>query len=401
MDRRTQRGHHSGGTDAAGRPRWFLPAIVAAQLLATSMWFAPNAVMPALQAHWDVPGGVGWVTAAVQLGFIAGTLVNALLAVADRFHPGRVFLVAALAGASANAAVIPLADQAVAVVVARFVVGVCLAGIYPVGMKIAAGWYREGLGRALGFLVGALVLGTASGHLLRSVLPGALWPLVIAATSLAGVVAGAVMALAPEGPHLARSGPVRFGGVFLAFRSPAFRASAFGYFGHMWELYAFWAFAPVWFAAHGSDPRAIPLLAFGVIAMGALGCAGGGLMARRWGSGRVAWVQLLVSGVCCALSPLIFQAGPTAFVGILLVWGIAVAGDSPQFSTLNAANAPRELVGSALTLVNSVGFAISIVTLGLLDWLQFVLPARYLLTPLVIGPLLGLIAARRLLRPAA
>jgi len=380
------------------RPAWVLPAIVIGQLLATSVWFAVNAVIVALQPAWGVDGGEGIVTTAVQLGFISGTLAYAVLALADRFHPSRVFLVSAAIAAAANLATIPVAESFPAVLAFRFLAGFFLAGVYPVGMKIAAGWYRGGLGQALGFLVGALVLGSASPHLLQAVGADWQWQAVIAGTSLAALLGGVLVALVPEGPHLARGGAVRFAGVLAAFRHPRFRASALGYFGHMWELYAFWAFVPVWLLARGIEGPAMSTLAFAVIGIGALGCAGGGRFTRRHGSGRVALAQLSVSGACCLLSPLMYPAPVAVLVPFLLLWGLTVAGDSPQFSTLNAHNAPRDVVGSALTLVNSIGFAVTVVSLALLEHLQNAVPPAWLLLPLALGPLVGLAFGWRLSR---
>lgn len=379
------------------RRRWILPAIVVGQLLATSTWFAANAVIESLQILWDMEGGEGLVTTAVQLGFIIGTLVFAVGGIADRFHPSNVFLAAAATGAAANAAVLLSPGDFTLVLVARFVVGFSLAGVYPVGMKIAAGWYSGGLGRALGFLVGALVLGTASPHLLRALGASWDWRLVITGASLAALAGGLIVRLVPEGPNLARGAPVRFSGVLDAFRQRYFRASALGYFGHMWELYAFWAFVPVWIGAHGMTGATLSGTAFAVIAAGFLGCAGGGLLVRGLGGGRVALGQLGLSTTCCLVSPLLLYAPTPIFVAFLLVWGVAVVGDSPQFSALTAYFAPRAVVGSALTLVNSIGFAITIASLSLLEWLQHVVPAAWLLVPLALGPMVGLIAGRPLL----
>lgn len=378
-------------------PRWVLPAIVTGQVLATSMWFAPNAVIGELQRLWGMDAGEGLVTTAVTLGFIAGSLVYALLGLADRFHPGNVFLGSAAIGAVANMLVLVVPASFAGVMAARFAVGFCLAGVYPVGMRIAAAWYHGGLGRALGFLVGALVLGTASSHLLRGIGHAWDWRLVVAGTSLAALTGGLVVWRVPEGPYLLRGAPVRFGGVLQAFRRHRFRASAGAYFGHCWELYALWAFVPVWLAAYGMQGAKISYLSFAVIAIGAVGCAGGGFLVRRHGGPRVALAQLLVSGLCCAVSPLAFSAPPAVLVAFLLVWGLTVIGDSPQFSAMNAQYAPPEIVGSALTLANCIGFSISILSLVLLEQLRFVLPVQWLLVPLVIGPLLGLWAGRPLL----
>lgn len=384
--------------DGTERPGWVLPAIVLAQLLATSVWFAPNAVIGQLNMLWARTGGEGAVTAAVQLGFISGTLIYAVLALADRHPPRHVFLVSAMCAAACNAGVLLFPSHYLPVLAIRFGAGFFLAGVYPVGMKMAASWYRGGLGRALGFLTAALVLGTATPHLVRALGASWDWRVVVVATSAAAVLAGLLASRVPEGPCLQGVGPLRFRAVLAAFRVPNFRAAASGYFGHMWELYAFWAFAPAWLVAQGTLSGQSSLWSFGVIAAGALGCAGGGLLVRHLGGGRLALGQLAISGLCCALSPVLFLAPPWLFGAYLLLWGMAVAGDSPQFSALSARNAPTHLVGSALTLVNCIGFAITILSLNLLEWLRAVVDPRYLLLPLALGPLLGLIAGRRLLR---
>jgi len=255
---------------------------------------------------------------------------------------------------------------------------------------LLAGTRADSVGR-LAFLVGALVLGTASPHLLRAVGADWNWQLLVAGTSLLAVAGGLLVWRVPEGPHLARGGAVCVsGGVLVAFRSRRFRASALGYFGHMWEVYAFWAFVPVWIAAHGLTGADSSWLAFAVIAVGFVGCAVGGLLVERFGGGRVALGQLGVSGACCVASPFMLHAPTPVFASFLLLWGAAVAGDSPQFSALTAHFAPREVVGSALTLVNSIGFSITIVSLSPLEWLQFVAGAQWLLVPLALGRSAGL-----------
>jgi len=382
----------------SARPARILPVIVASQFAGTSLWFAGNAVLGDLQHEWGLaPASLGYVTSAVQLGFIAGTLAFAFLAVADRYSPRLVFLLCALAGAAANLGA--LAGGGLAPLLAcRFATGFFLAGIYPVGMKIASGWYREGLGNALGFLVGALVLGTAFPHLLKALGQAWPWQTVLAGVSLVAALGGVLMfLLVPDGPHLAKGARFDPRALAAVFASRGFRASAFGYFGHMWELYAFWAFVPVAIAACAPG-HSVPLWSFAVIAAGALGCAGGGLVSLRAGSARVACAQLGASGLCCLLSPLLLIAPPAGVLAFLVFWGVVVVGDSPQFSALNAANAPRESVGSALTIGNCIGFAITIGSIQLLSALSGALPVQVLFLLLAPGPALGLLAMRPLLR---
>jgi MFS family permease len=385
-------------------PRRILPVIIGSQFAGTSLWFAGNAVLADLQREWDLPAeALGYTTSAVQLGFILGTLAFAFFAVSDRVSPRIVFFVCSLAGAAANLGVYALAGGVWSLAAFRFLTGFFLAGIYPVGMKIASGWYRSDLGNALGFLVGALVVGTAFPHLLKGLGGAAPWETVLVAVSAVAALGGVLMLVfVPDGPYLARAAKFDPRALAVIFRSPRFRASAFGYFGHMWELYAFWAFVPFAIAAHvaaeGGRALNVPLWAFAVIAAGFLGCAGGGLVSLRAGSARVAFVQLAASGVCCLVSPLLFYAPTPVFLAFLLFWGVVVIGDSPQFSALNAQNAPRELVGSALTIANSIGFAITIGSIQLLNSLAASASAALVFLALAPGPVLGLLALAPLLR---
>jgi MFS family permease len=377
----------------ASRPRRILPVIVVSQFAGGSLWFAGNAVL----ADLALPAtALGYITSAVQVGFIVGTLVFAFFALSDLFSPRILFFACSLAGALFNVASLAFGESLAAWLILRFATGFFLAGIYPVGMKIAAGWYERDLGKALGFLVGALVLGTAFPHLLKELGQSLPWQAVTLGASATAVAGGlVVLVFVPDGPYLRQAAKLDPRAFALIFRRPAFRASSFGYFGHMWELYAFWTFVPVVLAAHG-EPR-VSLWSFAVIAAGFIGCAAGGLVSLRSGSAPVAFAQLLASGICCVLSPLMFAAPSPAFLAFLLFWGIVVVGDSPQFSALNAASAPRELVGSALTIANCIGFSITIGSIQLLNAVAPVLGAQWLFLLLAPGPLFGLLALKPLL----
>jgi predicted MFS family arabinose efflux permease len=389
----------------AQRTRLILPVIVFSQFAGTSLWFAGNAVLTELQREWNLPGDtLGYITSAVQLGFICGTLAFALLAISDRYSPRKVFFACSLLGGLSGMGLFIIAPDFSGLLLFRFLTGFFLAGIYPVGMKIAAGWYQRGLGSAIGFLVGALVLGTAFPHLLKGFGQTVSWEAVTLSVSAIAVLGGIFMLwLVPDGPYLTRGVNPERGSMRLIFGSPSFRASSFGYFGHMWELYAFWAFVPLVLSAHAARTPGlelnIPLWSFAVIAAGSLGCAVGGLVSLRTGSARVAYAQLAASGVCCLISPLLFHAPTAWFIAFLLFWGVVVVGDSPQFSTLNAQNAPRALVGSALTIANCIGFAITIFSIQLLNSLAERIDPAYLFLPLAVGPLLGVLALRPLMRP--
>ena len=390
------------------RPRRILPAIVVSQFAGTSLWFAGNAILPDLQREWGLAeGAVGTLTSAVQLGFIVGTLVFAVVNLADRYSPRKLFLACALLGALANALTValPLLEQRYApLLVLRFATGFFLAGIYPVGMKIASGWYREGLGGALGFLVGALVVGTAFPHLLKGGGYALPWTGVVIGVSLLAAAGGLVMyLLVPDGPHLGRTARFDARAIGAIFSVRPLRASAFGYFGHMWELYTFWALLPLLLAAYAAThdvPLDVPLWSFAVIAAGAFGSVVGGYASGRWGSARVAAVQLAASGVCCLASPLAFLMPAPAFLAFLLFWGVVVVGDSPQFSAITAAAAPRERVGSALTIVNCIGFALTIASIQLATALAAHLSPAMWFVPVAAGPALGLWFFRGAVRAA-
>jgi MFS family permease len=387
---------------APERPSILLPALVAAQFAGTSLWFAGNAILPDIQAAWALPdGSLGWVTSAVQLGFIVGTLLSAIFTLSDRVSAPRLFFAASLSGAVMNLG--PLMIEGLWPLLGfRFLTGVALAGIYPVGMKLAASWYREGLGAALGWLVGALVLGTAAPHLVRALGDGMLaWQAVLAIVSALAVIGGVlVLAVVGEGPMTSKSSagfnPRALGALL---RVPRFRAAALGYFGHMWELYAFWAFVPAILASYATRQQVelpVSWVAFAVIASGALGCIIGGKVALRKGSARVAAAQVLASGALALTAPLWSMAPTPIFVMAMLVWGVFVVGDSPQFSTLNALTAPRELVGSGLTIVTSIGFGVTIISIELISRLARDIDILWLLPVMALGPVVSLIAMRTL-----
>lgn len=385
------------------RPARILPVIVISQFTGTALWFAGNAVIPDLQAAWDLTASnTGHITSAVQLGFISGTLVFAFLAFADRFSARRVFFFCSVAGALANGLILFSPQTLSWLLVSRFLTGFFLAGIYPVGMKIAASWYERGLGRALGYLVGALVLGTAFPHLVRAAGADLPWQQVMVVISMLAASGGALMLVAvPDGPYLASASPFNPRALAIIFRSREFRASAFGYFGHMWELYALWAFIPAWLIAynqHSGSGLNVPLWSFIIIAIGFFGCAMGGIISERIGSLRVAAIQLLVSGICCVLSVFFLDAGKALFIAFMLFWGITVIGDSPQFSALNAHNAPREYVGSALTIANCLGFLITVFSIQLVEMVLTRIGPEFMFWWLIPGPILGLLALRPLFK---
>lgn len=379
-----------------------LVIIIVSQFAGTSLWFAGNAVLPELQAKFGLDNhAISSITSAVQLGFISGTFVFALLSIADHFSPSKVFFVSSLLAGLANYSVIYTRDISM-VFLLRFLTGFFLAGIYPVGMKIAADWYDKELGKALGYLVGALVLGTAFPHLLKGdfSLP---WRSVLIVTSLIAAAGGIlILTLVPDGPFRRKSSSLNPAILLDAFSISKFRAAAFGYFGHMWELYTLWAFLPLIILLHNKAsgvPLNISVTSFLAIAAGALGCVVGGWLSKRFGSARIAFYSLAISCLCCLISPWMIGSDNTYFVLFLMIWGISVAADSPQFSALVAATAPTEKKGTALTFVICIGFAITILSIFIIDKLQQRVHSSTSVYPLLsIGPALGLLAMLPLIR---
>jgi len=379
-------------------PKYVLPIIVIAQFCCTSLWFAGNAVLPQLidKYHW-VSSSLGNLTSAVQFGFILGTLVFAFLSLADRFSPSKLFFISAIFGALFNITGLLVASNFIVLLSFRFLVGFSLAGIYPVGMKIAADYYQKGLGKSLGYLVGALVIGTALPYLIKSILGNELpWTWVLIATSALAFLGGLLIVLfVHDGPHHKRMQNFDLNIVFKVFKNKSFRAAAFGYFGHMWELYTFWAFVPVllgfYAKLHHTNILNMALYSFFVIGLGGLACIIGGYISQQYGTKKTAAIALLLSGLCCLLSPLfLIWSSFYAFISFLIFWGLVVVADSPLFSTLVAQNSDAQSKGTALTIVNAIGFSLTIVSIQLLSILQTVIPLAYLFMILAIGPIFGL-----------
>jgi MFS family permease len=387
--------------ERAGARRAFL-VVSLAVLLATSTWFSGTAAARELVGLWSLsPTQGARLTSATQWGFIVGTLIYAASNLADRFDPRRVFCVSAIAGALCNLGFAWLSDGLAPALGFRFATGLTLAGVYPVGMKLIASWYREGLGWRLGVMVGCLTLGTAFPYGVTALGSSLDWRLLASIASLAALLGGLLVAIAcGEGPLLRTRAKLDLRMIGRVFRHRPFRATAFGYFGHMWELYAFWSLAAVWldarFEATDAWAERVPWLAFAIVGVGALGCIGGGLLSRRIGERKVALLALSGSGVACLLSGFAYRLPPAALLSFLLIWGVLVVADSPQFSALAARHAPAEYTGTALTVQNGIGFLVTTVAIQTLPWLAGQIGWRWSFTVLAIGPLCGALSLRRL-----
>ncbi|NRD22906.1 MFS transporter [Winogradskyella litoriviva] len=382
--------------------KWVLPIIILSQFCCTSLWFAGNSIINDLIKHFNLStDSLGYISSSVQFGFIIGTLIFAILTLSDRFSPSKIFFICAIVGAIFNFGLIYTNNTIVTLLTFRFFTGFSLAGIYPVGMKIAADYFEKGLGKSLSFLIAALVLGTALPYLIKSFNLNLNWKMVIWTTSTLAIVGGTLILLfVSNGPNQKRSNKFDISKTLKVFKNKPFRSAAFGYFGHMWELYAFWTFVPVLLLTHSqlhNIELKIALFSFIVIASGSISCIIGGFISKSVGIRKTAILSLSISGVCCLVSPLFFIINSSAiFIIFLIIWGMAVIADSPLFSTMVAQNCEANSIGTALTIVNCIGFSITIISIQLLNaLLVYQNYTHYVFMILAIGPIFGLINLKK------
>jgi len=380
--------------------------VVIAELFSTSLWFSANSAADSLSKIWSLTASdMGFLTNSVQFGFIVGTLFFSISGWADRYSSSKIFAICSILGAVFNACFALLSEGLTSASVFRFLVGLTLAGIYPLGMKLIVSWDPKTAGKSLGLLVGMLTLGTALPHGIRWVGADLEWRVIILSSSFLAIAAAAAIAILGDGPYLNKvtnKTKVPFLNIVQAFRVQEFRSSALGYFGHMWELYAFWTIVPLLLISIiSTDPllptSSVSVWAFLIIGIGALGCILGGNASQKIGSARVAWAALITSGLTCFIYPFLDEAPTFVKIITLLIWGFSVVADSSQFSAMSAKACPPHLVGTALTIQNSIGFLITILSI----WcVTFAFPyignkVAWILLP---GPVLGLIFMRSLLR---
>jgi MFS family permease len=381
--------------------------LAVAELLAMSLWFSATAVVPELVDAWLLDtGSASWLTMSVQLGFVTGAVLSAVLTLSDVWSPRLLVAGSALLGAAATASIAVWSNGLSSAIPLRFVTGVALAGVYPPGMKIMAGWFRQRRGTAIGILVGALTVGSALPHLLRAAGGIGDWRTVLFLASGLSVIGALIAVLGlEEGPYQAPAAPFDPGAIRRILRDRATMLANGGYFGHMWELYAVWAWAPAFVAASfraDGDPRSTSALAgivaFGTIAIGGLGAWVAGLAADRIGRTCVTNLSMVTSGACCLTAGLVFGTSPWLVALFSLLWGFAVVADSAQFSTCVTELAEQSYVGTSLTLQTAIGFLLTVVTIRLVPVWEAAWGWEWAFLPLALGPALGTLSMWKLRR---
>lgn len=375
--------------------------ITFSQLFGTSLWFSANSAAANLIQEWHITvSDIGWLTNAVQAGFILGTFLIAFTGFADRFKASSIFTGAALLGAFFNLCFASLAQGLIDGMIYRFCVGLCLAGIYPIGMKLIVQWAPHRAGAVLALLVAMLTLGTALPHALNGLSANLNWHYVITFSSiLASVAALLIFILGDDQSAQVVKKRISTENAFQVFKIKKFKASALGYFGHMWELYAFWTILPL-FIAHSGILKPlglsnVPLATFLIMACGAVGCLLGGYWSKTYGSDRVAMGALFLSGLSCLIFALAWRYLPAwSLLIVLIVWSASVIADSPQFSALASVACPPEKLGAALSIQNSIGFAITIVSIASTTYAfdQIGLDSAWIL---LLGPIFGILGFYR------
>ena len=384
------------------RRRWRALALLStAELLGMALWFSGSAVVPALSREWQLsPSQISWVAISVQLGFVVGTLLSATFNLPDIIASRHLFAVSSFLGAGVNVIFGLYVTDPNTAIALRFLTGVCLAGVYPPGMKVMATWFRERRGMALGVLVGALTLGKATPYLVNAVGNEA-WRTNVLFVSFLTVIGGLIVLLfVTDGPHALPRAKFDISQIVKVFSNRGVRLASFGYFGHMWELYAMWIWVPVMLrasvTAQNQDPRLAEIGSFIVIGAGAIGCVIAGLVADRIGRTLVTSWAMAISGSCCLVIGFLYGANPLFLLLVAAIWGASVVADSAQFSSCVTELGDPQYIGTALTIQMCVGFLLTTVSIELLPKAVSAWGWRYAFMILVPGPLFGVIAMLRL-----
>ncbi len=387
-------------------PKWrMLVALSLAELLGLSLWFSATAVIPALAAEWRIDAGdQAWLTMSVQVGFVVGTFFSALFNLSDIFNARHLFALCAVLGALCNGAIGLFVEGIEAALVLRFCTGVFLAGVYPPGMKIMATWFKEGRGMAIGVLVGALTVGSASPHLLK-VLGSADWRQLMLVASLSSVIGGLIcLFFVKDGPYEVKGAKFDWRVIGRALSDQGVRLANFGYLGHQWELYAVWTWIPLFllesFQLSGVAVAGTwaALSTFAVIGIGGVGCVLAGMLADRYGRTTITIGSLLISGFCCLTVGMFFGGSPAVLLALCLVWGFVIVADSAQFSTSITELSDPAYVGSVLTLQTCLGFLLTMGSIRLMPVFVEQVGWEWAFVGLAIGPAFGALSMYRLRR---